>query len=447
MTRRGAAPVSVAPFLSVLAVAALVMGVLVSALLPLGFFLGVPYAGLLDTGQAAPQRWALAGALGVGLAALVGRNMRWAWLAAGGIVLSVGVFCTVAGTGMPWRGVSFLAFWLTAVGGTLGAVKARRWRLTVVGAGVTALLWATMTSHMSPPPARRVSAGVMTALPLFWAEGRSSEALLENARDEAFVGASTLDLRPVDRLDAETLAPVKRLLLAQPRLLAPTEMVALDAWVRAGGRAVILADPLLLWPSDLPLGYALRPPLTSLLDPLLAHWGLELTPADKGTRRLLLPGGQALIVAGASQFSSRTSQCKLLERGLMAVCAIGRGRVRLIADADMVDDRLWLARPDSFRTRAALSADTIALIDGWLLDPAADPAPVSINRVRGEASLIAGLRWALLGGSIWAGMGGYWFARRERMGKAGRESGMGRNWQGDIPENRNIDGTSRGRET
>ena len=54
--------------------------------------------------------------------------------------------------------------------------------------------------------------------------------------------------------------PGATLLAIQPRALPAEELVALDNWVRDGGRIVLLADPMLEWPSERPLGDRLRPP-------------------------------------------------------------------------------------------------------------------------------------------------------------------------------------------
>ena len=71
------------------------------------------------------------------------------------------------------------------------------------------------------------------------------------------------------------------LLAAQPRALPAEELVALDAWVRGGGRLLLLADPMLEWPSERALGDRLRPPVSFADTGLLAHWGLRLDAPDQ----------------------------------------------------------------------------------------------------------------------------------------------------------------------
>ena len=46
--------------------------------------------------------------------------------------------------------------------------------------------------------------------------------------------------------------------------------------MRAGGRLVLLADPVLRFDSERPLGDRFRPPLRYPDTGLLAHWGLRL---------------------------------------------------------------------------------------------------------------------------------------------------------------------------
>jgi hypothetical protein len=91
----------------------------------------------------------------------------------------------------------------------------------------------------------------------------------------------------------------------------------------------------------------------------------------------------------------------------MALCRIGRGQVRLVADADLLDDRLWLSDPDRPGSRAALTGDTIELLAAWLDAPVDSAArPVShIIWVRDDAALLSGVRWALVVGMIWVVLG------------------------------------------
>ena len=99
------------------------------------------------------------------------------------------------------------------------------------------------------------------------------------------------------------------LLAAQPRALPAEELVALDAWVRRGGRLVLLADPLLEWPSELPLGDPRRPPLAFPDTGLLKHWGLRLdAPDERGPRQSSL-GGKPVLTASPGTLARTRGSC------------------------------------------------------------------------------------------------------------------------------------------
>jgi hypothetical protein len=84
---------------------------------------------------------------------------------------------------------------------------------------------------------------------------------------------------------------------------------------------VLLADPQLQWESSRPLGDKFRPPFVYPDTGLLAHWGLTLAPGSDpaGMGRLAATGSNCTVDAGAS----------------VARCRIGRGRVVVLADADV----------------------------------------------------------------------------------------------------------------
>ena len=71
------------------------------------------------------------------------------------------------------------------------------------------------------------------------------------------------------------------LLMAHPRAQPAEALVDLDHWVRGGGRLLLLADPMLEWPSERPLGDPLRPPPAFADTGLLKHWGLRLDAPDE----------------------------------------------------------------------------------------------------------------------------------------------------------------------
>lgn len=355
--------------------------------------LGLAANGVLETGQAVPQRWWLAGSVAILFFLLLGWRMdarckSW-WLAV--LVIAIGsavmMFCLRSVEDPPLHPPS-----VSAAPGSRGAI------------------------------------GMMSALPLFWAEGVTPARIVTGEGGGRSPLVDLIHARAVDHIDGASLRRLDALILAQPRLLQSAELVAFDDWIRRGGKAVIFADPLLEWPSDLPLGDPRRAPLTSLLDPLLLHWGLRLEPVahgHDGIDRRMLSTGHMLMMAGASRFVPEgKTACTFADGGLMALCSIGKGRVRLVADADLLDERLWLADPQWADRPEAYASDIVPLLTVWAIDPFAMPREATSRRVKDDATLISGLRWGLLAALFWAGLGwvgqGWWMARKP---KEKREAG------------------------
>lgn len=202
---------------------------------------------------------------------------------------------------------------------------------------------------------------LMTGLPLVWGEKGPFEAGSSASTAYVFLSWNGFRIRPVDVLDSKSLDSRKVLLLAQPHRLAPAELAALDSWVRGGGRALILTDPVLTWPSELPLGDIRRPPPTGLLAPLLNHWRLTLEgPATPGKVEATWDGGR-IVMDSPGRLRSSSSDCTVEPGGWTALCRLGRGAVRVVADADLLHDSTWapngLERP---------VADNPQLIAEWL---------------------------------------------------------------------------------
>lgn len=189
---------------------------------------------------------------------------------------------------------------------------------------------------------------MMTTLPLQWSEGGIEADLAQDARPHpAFARLSKhYDIVPIDDLKTWAPKPGHILLLAQPRALAPAELVRLDDWVRKGGRVLILADPALQWGSLYPLGDKRRPLFTSLLSPLFTHWGIELV--------LPMTDERPLVIRDIGAFNIRTQTpgewlpkdgvrqaCVIRAQGILADCRIGKGRALLVADADLLDTAYW----------------------------------------------------------------------------------------------------------
>ena len=206
-----------------------------------------------------------------------------------------------------------------------------------------------MVGACSSPAATEKSRdiAIVTALPLFWAEGQFGAAAT-GADQRAPIIKKLLDrhnVRALDSLSSATLDTVDVLILAQPRALAPSELVDLDRWVRGGGRLLIFADPMLDWPSLYPMGDPRRPPLVTLLDPLFDHWGLNLgAPEVEQGREIIDLEGKKLALVGAGHWTladKAKGNCTTRTSDFLAGCTIGRGRVVLVGDADALDSRVW----------------------------------------------------------------------------------------------------------
>lgn len=372
---------------------------------------GLLFGNMLVAGQAEPLQWLwpqLAAMFLVGLTA--GRAVMPVVLAFcgwAGSLSAILLLCGVAGRFWPWSAMAELSVLsLLALAAGWRLARPGRWRWAGAAAVVGLVAVAAMGGEGAG--AARLSSmrlDVLAGPPLL-----PPSPLLEDDGAARPIDAvlRQVDLRLHDQLTQQGLAGAERLLLVQPRLLNPTELVAVDQWVRGGGKAVILADPLLSWPGA--TDGAGRVPATSLLDPLLQHWGLALEPVavgKDGVERRFLDGGALLALASASHFSVKGGTCQLVEAGLIALCRIGSGEVRLIADADWLHDGLWLADPQRPADRGNMSSDNVALLDRWLAQPLATQwAPDRpVNWVRDDGAIVRGVRAALMAGLGWAMLG------------------------------------------
>jgi hypothetical protein len=185
---------------------------------------------------------------------------------------------------------------------------------------------------------------LFTSLPIYWAEAVDVAGMIGSQGPPHWARrALEVDhaLLPLDALDAQALKAGQALLLAQPRPLAPSENVALDAWVRGGGRVLLFADPALTAESKFAIGDTRRPQDIALLSPILARWGLELTFDDSQPlgERLVRDDGTMLPVNLPGRFVlvEGGSACRLAPGGLIARCRIGAGQVTAVADAALLE--------------------------------------------------------------------------------------------------------------
>lgn len=205
---------------------------------------------------------------------------------------------------------------------------------------VTLATWAWPRDGDDKPPL-----GLFTSLPIYWSEHDSmSEAIDGEQRHWARTVLETDHrLVPLDTLDDPAFARLDALVMAQPRPLAPQENVALDEWVRNGGRLLLFADPLLTEATRFPLGDRRRPQDVVLLSPILGRWGLQLTfdeDQGEGERTVaygstVLPerlAGRLRVIAGGAP-----AQCALTAQQLVADCRIGKGHAVVVADAALLE--------------------------------------------------------------------------------------------------------------
>lgn len=202
----------------------------------------------------------------------------------------------------------------------------------------------------SPQEPQEQRIGLMTSLPLYRTPGASvADALAAGNEEDAHWVRGALEennaLMPVDLLDPASLAQMDMLLLIQPRALTPSENVALDDWVRGGGRLLLVSDPMLTSEPRFALGDPRNPQAISVTGPIEARWGLSLQPGIAGDDReeRIEIGGHSLPVVLGGRFETvppaggSPADCELRNRGFVAICAIGAGRAVLLADATLFE--------------------------------------------------------------------------------------------------------------
>ena len=142
---------------------------------------------------------------------------------------------------------------------------------------------------------------------------------------------------PISTSSASELKRGRLLLMAQPLAQRAEDLVELDSWVRRGGHVLLLADPLLEWPSERPLGDALRAVPMFADTGLLDHWGARLDAPDERGPRMGRIGGTEVMTASPGTLLATKAACVVEPGGLVARCTVGRGRATIIADADFLN--------------------------------------------------------------------------------------------------------------
>lgn len=231
----------------------------------------------------------------------------------------------------------------------------------VAGQMVTAIGYVAPNKMLSPRLA------ILTGLPLRW-QGDDLAAMLAFGPSDAPALAELRKRFAFDLVDSVADLPDDALLLvAHPRALAPEELVRLDALTAQPRTIVILADALSGWTPPFALGDPRNPPVTSLLTPLLDHWGITLdAPAPDGAGDVdVFVGlsGQKLRLHSAGRFIRLPAGCATWGDRRVARCPIGKASVWLVGDADLLHESLWaspipdapwLARSDNMKWLAAV---------------------------------------------------------------------------------------------
>lgn len=204
---------------------------------------------------------------------------------------------------------------------------------TILAAGAFALVRLDGNPKPLPPRAARDRPALLllTSLPLMFGE---SFSLQQNGSPALAALQTRYRVVPISVANPAELAKGKLLLMAHPLAQPPEDLVALDQWVRRGGRVLLLADPMLEWPNERPLGDPLRPPPMFMDTGLLAHWGLRLDAPDERGPNIRELGGFNVTTLSPGRLSGK---CRISSDGLVAHCAIGSGEATIVADADLLD--------------------------------------------------------------------------------------------------------------
>lgn len=220
--------------------------------------------------------------------------------------------------------------------------KAKRRRRIAAAAGAMLVVAATFAGIAlrggsgieERPPSERPDLLLLTGLPIVFGETFSLDAVGSPA-------LAALQARyrvvPISAADRRSLDRRRLLLMAQPQAQPAEMLVELDEWVRRGGRILLVADPVLEWPSARPLGDVLRPPTAFADTGLLGHWGLRLDAPDSLGPATFAVDGRTVHASSPGSLEATGPGCTVKAGGLVAHCRVGLGQATVIADADFLD--------------------------------------------------------------------------------------------------------------
>jgi|SRR6185369_7731815 hypothetical protein len=202
----------------------------------------------------------------------------------------------------------------------------------LIGAAIAVAVLGREHRGLKPrAPSARPNLLLLTSLPLIFGEQFS----LQGGGSPALAALETrYRVVPISVTGPADLARGQLLLMAHPAAQSAEDLVALDDWVRRGGHLLLLADPMLEWPSSRPLGDPLRPPLMFMDTGLLSHWGLRLDAPDERGQALRKLGGYDVEVVSPGRL---VGGCEIASDAMVAGCRIGKGRAIVVADADFLD--------------------------------------------------------------------------------------------------------------
>ena len=200
--------------------------------------------------------------------------------------------------------------------------------------------------------------GLMTGLPLYWPLEASFEQIAQNDFETPWfrtLTAAQYELTPLDTLSPipaldpkaapdNPMEGLERFALIQPRGLAPSDNVALDEWVRTGGRLLLVLDPQLSGHYELPLGHPRFPSVTAFIPPVVERWGLAIRYDGEQSEELAfaaLPDAELPVhlYGEIVTLDDADSDCSVDVTRSLAQCVVGQGRVTVLADAAIFEHR------------------------------------------------------------------------------------------------------------
>lgn len=203
--------------------------------------------------------------------------------------------------------------------------------VALVAAGVALIVNGRTAPRAAGPTLKRPTLLLLTSLPLLFSDDFSLSKVGSPALTKL---QNHYRVMPISVADRSELARGRLLLMAQPPAQTAENLVALDNWVRRGGHLLLLADPMLEWPSKRPLGDPLRPSPIFMDTGLLAHWELRLDAPDRRGLAARTLGGVEVMTDSPGSLSGN---CFISNDRLVAHCRIGAGSVTVVADADFLD--------------------------------------------------------------------------------------------------------------